>query len=364
MPELPDVTVYLERIEARCLGQALQRLQLLSPFILRSVDPPPAELNGKRLLKTERVGKRLVLGFEDELYAVIHLMRAGRLKWIEPGGKPPGRITLLVMEFERGSIAMTEAGTKRRASLYLARGRAGVEAHDPGGLEVLTSDVATFGERLRAERHTLKRSLTDPRSFSGIGNAYSDEILHRARLSPVRMSTQLDDAEVARLHAAIIAVMTEWTDKLRVETGEDFPREVTAFRKDMVAHGKHGQPCPVCGTPIQRIRYAESETNYCPQCQTGGRLLADRALSRLLKQDWPKTLDELDELKRAKAEVLAGGPPAEPTRAPAPAAARKREAAPAPVTDARGIPPRKSKAAEAPAADARGIPPRKTKRPS
>lgn len=334
MPELPDVTVYLERIEARCLGEVLTRLHIVSPFILRSVDPPAAAFSGKKLVSTERVGKRLVLGFEDDLYAIIHLMRAGRLKWVEPGNKPPGRITLLVLEFERGVIAMTEAGTKRRASLYLARGHAGVEAHDPGGLEVMTSDVETFAARLRAERHTLKRSLTDPRTFSGIGNAYSDEILHRARLSPVRMSTQLDDAEVARLHAAIKSVMTQWTDKLRVETGEDFPREVTAFRADMVAHGKHGQPCAVCGTPIQRIVYAESETNYCPTCQTGGRLLADRALSRLLREDWPKTLDELEDFKRAKREEVASGPPT--------------------ADDPRAIPKRKAKAGD----DPRGIPKR------
>lgn len=372
MPELPDVTVYLERIEARCLGHTLKRLQLVSPFILRSVDPAPAELSGKKLVSTERVGKRLVLGFEDELYAIIHLMRAGRLKWIEPDGKPPGRITHLVLEFEHGSIAMTEAGTKKRASLYLARGHAAVEAHDPGGLEVLTSSVAEFAEALRAERHTLKRTLTDPRTFSGIGNAYSDEILHRARLSPVRMSTQLDDAEVARLHAAIIEIMTHWTDKLRVETGTDFPREVTAFRKDMVAHGKHGQPCPVCGTPIQRIVYAESETNYCPTCQTGGRLLADRALSRLLKQDWPQTLDELEELKKAKAEAVRSGVPVtevgvKPKKKLKTAAAEPKTAAakPKPVTaDARGIPPRAVPDLPSPttsAPDARGIPPRKRK---
>lgn len=317
MPELPDVTVYLERIEARCLGRVLRRLVLLSPFVLRSVDPPPSAFEGKRLVSTARVGKRLVLGFEDELFVIIHLMRAGRLRWLEPGAKPPGRISLLVLELEHGSMVLTEAGTKRRASLYLARGQAAVDAHDPGGLEVLSSDVATFQARLVSERHTLKRSLTDPRTFAGIGNAYSDEILHRARLSPVRLSTQLSDAEVARLHAAIIDVMTEWTARLRAETGTDFPREVTAFRQEMVAHGKHGQPCPVCGTPIQRIVYAESETNYCPTCQTGGRLLADRALSRLLREDWPKTLDELEELKRTKAEGVRGAR-AEASASPAP----------------------------------------------
>jgi len=301
VPELPDITVYLERIEARFLGRKLEKLVLLSPFILRSVDPPVAELSGKRLLGTSRLGKRIVLELEDELFAIVHLMRAGRLKWVEPGKKAPGKISLVLFQFDEGAMVLTEAGTKRRASLYLARGRDAVKAHDPGGIEPLTADLAAFSEKLLSERHTLKRCLTDPHLFAGIGNAYSDEILHRAKLSPVRMSTQLDASEIARLRKAIIDVMEEWTDRLRVETGENFPREVTAFRSEMAAHGKHGQPCPVCGTPIQRIKYAESETNYCPECQTGGKLLADRALSRLLKEDWPKTLDDLEEMKKLKA---------------------------------------------------------------
>ncbi|HKU62853.1 MAG TPA: DNA-formamidopyrimidine glycosylase family protein [Gemmatimonadales bacterium] len=298
MPELPDVVVYLEALERRILQQPLDAIRLLSPFVLRSVDPPVGDVVGRRVTGLRRMGKRLVWVLEDERYVVIHLMIAGRLRWAPAGGRPPGRIGLAAFDFPTGSLLLTEAGTKRRASLHLVRGQSGLAEFARGGLEPLEIGPGAFAERLRLENHTLKRALTDPRLFSGIGNAYSDEILHRARLSPLQLTGRLSDEDAGRLHEATIAVLTEWTDRLRQETGEGFPEKVTAFRKGMAVHGRYGEPCPRCGGPVQRIRYAGNETNYCPACQTGGRLLADRGLSRLLKQDWPRSLEELEERRR------------------------------------------------------------------
>ena len=293
MPELPDVTVYIEAIERRILGQVLTGVRIGSPFLLRTVDPPPAELAGRRVVGLRRMGKRIAIELEGGLFIVIHLMVAGRFRWLAAGAKLPGKIGLAAFDFAGGSLVLTEAGTKRRASLHLLRGEEALRALDPGGIDPMASEVEAFGAALTRERHTLKRTLTDPKVFSGIGNAYSDEILHRARLSPVQLTTNLSADEVARLHAAVREVLAEWTERLRRETGDGFPEKVTAFRPEMAVHGKYGQPCPVCGTKVQRIRYADNETNYCARCQTGGRLLADRALSRLLKQDWPKSLDEM-----------------------------------------------------------------------
>jgi formamidopyrimidine-DNA glycosylase len=298
MPELPDVVVYLEALERRILHQPLEAIRLISPFVLRSVDPPVADVVGRRVTGLRRMGKRLVWALEDERFVVIHLMIAGRLRWAARGGRPPGRIGLAAFDFPSGSVLLTEAGTKRRASLHLVRGQEGLAEFVRGGLEPLEIGPAEFAERLRLESHTLKRALTDPRLFSGIGNAYSDEILHRAQLSPLQLTGRLGDDEVARLHQATVAVLTEWTDRLRQETGDGFPEKVTAFRGGMAVHGRYGEPCPRCGGPVQRIRYADNETNYCPTCQTGGRLLADRGLSRLLKQDWPRSLEELEERRR------------------------------------------------------------------
>jgi formamidopyrimidine-DNA glycosylase len=298
VPELPDVTIYLEALDGRIRGARLERVRLLTPFLLRSVDPPLSAVVGKTVVGLRRLGKRLVIALEDELFLVIHLMIAGRLHWKPAGAKPPGKIGLAAFDFSTGTLTMTEAGTKKRASLDVVRGETALRAHDPGGIDVLAADLATFGAALTAENHTLKRVLTDPRVFSGIGNAYSDEILHRARLSPVRLSQALDEAELARLHEATRVVLTEWIERLRRETGEGFPEGVTAFRPDMAVHGRYGQPCPVCGAPVQRIVYADNETNYCARCQTGGRMLADRSLSRLLHADWPKTLDEWEARRR------------------------------------------------------------------
>ena len=297
MPELPDVAVYLEALQERVLGARLLKLTLGSPFILRSVSPAPAELVGKRVIGLRRLGKRIVLAFEGELSAVIHLMIAGRLHFFDRGAKRSGRKALFAFEFETGTLTLTEAGTKRRASLALVRGEAGLAEHDPGGVEPLEIDAAELARVLRAANHTLKRALTDPRLLSGIGNAYSDEILHRARLSPVALTQKLDDASYARLHAAMQAVLHEWIERLRAQAGEEFPEKVTAFRPEMAVHGRYREPCPDCGAPVQRIVHAENETNYCARCQTGGKLLADRALSRLLKSDWPKTLEELEALR-------------------------------------------------------------------
>src|SRR5881392_782184 len=293
MPELPDITVYIEALTTRVVGQPLERVRIAKPFLLRSVDPPLSGANGKRVTGVRRMGKRIVLELEDDLFLVIHLMIAGRLRWVPSGGKVPGKIGLAAFDFPNGTLILTEAGSKRRASLWLVHGEESLTQFERGGLEVLDADLAQFAERLARENHTLKRSLTDPRLFSGIGNAYSDEILHRAKLSPVKHTRRLTEEETARLFDATRAILIEWTERLQEESAGDFPTKVTAFRDDMAVHGKFGKPCPVCGTPVQRIRYADNETNYCPRCQTEGRLLADRALSRLLKQDWPRSIDEL-----------------------------------------------------------------------
>jgi formamidopyrimidine-DNA glycosylase len=293
MPELPDVVVYVESLEARIAGQRVEQVRALNPFLLRTATPPLAAVDGKRVTGVQRLGKRIVIALETDLFLVLHLMIAGRLRWLELGAKPPARITLALFQFATGMLAFTEAGTKRRASLHVVQGRDALAAFDMGGLETIDADLAAFAERLRRENHTLKRALTDPRLFSGIGNAYSDEILHRARLSPIALTQKLDDEEIARLHAATRAVLAEWTARLRAEAAGGFPHNVTAFRPQMAAHGKFGQPCPVCAAPIQRIVYAENETNYCARCQTGGTVLADRALSRLLKASWPRSIDEL-----------------------------------------------------------------------
>jgi formamidopyrimidine-DNA glycosylase len=293
MPELPDITVYVEALEARIVGQPLERVRIPKPFLLRSFDPPISDANGKRVTGIRRMGKRIVLELEEDLFLVIHLMIAGRLRWVPAGAKVPGKVGLAAFDFPNGTLILTEAGSKRRASLWLVRGEASLEQFDRGGLEVLDASLEQFSERLTRENHTLKRSLTDPRLFSGIGNAYSDEILHRAKLSPVKHTNRLTGEEMTRLFDATKAILVEWTERLRRESGNDFPAKVTAFRDEMAVHGKYGKPCPVCGTPVQRIRYADNETNYCPRCQTEGKLLADRALSRLLKQDWPKSIDEL-----------------------------------------------------------------------
>jgi formamidopyrimidine-DNA glycosylase len=294
MPELPDIEVYLERLDAFVGGQTLERIEVRNPFVLRSVAPPIQDLVGTRVVGTRRIGKRIVLGFEDDRFLVIHLMIAGRLRW-KAGAKPiGGKLVLAAFFFPTGIVHLTEAGSTRRASMHVVAGEAALAAFDRGGLEVRDLPLAAFAERLRAERHTLKRALTDPRLFSGIGNAYSDEILHRARLSPLALTTRLDDGEIERLLAAIRATLGEWTQRLREEAGDGFPERVTAFREGMAVHGRYGQPCPVCGAPVQRIRYATNETNYCARCQTDGRRLADRAMSRLLREDWPRSIDEVE----------------------------------------------------------------------
>ena len=295
MPELPDVVVYVEALERRILGQPLEGVRIASPFVLRSVNPPVAEVAGHGVIGVRRVGKRIVVALEGGLFVVIHLMIAGRLRWRPAGARMPGRIGLAAFDFPGGTLLLTEAGSKRRASLHLVRGETALGEFDRGGLEPLATSLAEFHDRLVSESHTLKRALTDPRLFSGIGNAYSDEILHRARLSPVALTRRLDDEGIERLYGAARAVLVEWTDRLRREAGDGFPENVTAFREGMAVHGRFREPCPACGTPVQRIRYADNETNYCPACQTGGRLLADRGLSRLLKEDWPRSLEEMEE---------------------------------------------------------------------
>jgi formamidopyrimidine-DNA glycosylase len=282
------------------MGRPLDRARLTSPFLLRTVDPPLARAEGKTIRGLRRLGKRIVFELEDELFLVLHLMIAGRLHWRAPGAKPPGRIGLAAFDFRDGTLLLTEAGTKKRAALHVVRGEDRLAAHQPGGLEVLDADLAAFRSALRRENHTLKRALTDPHLFSGIGNAYSDEILHRAQLSPLTWTSRLSDSEVSRLYEATRTVLEEWLGRLRAEAGDGFPERVTAFRKGMAVHGRFGQPCPVCGTAVQRIIYAENETNYCPRCQTGGQVLADRSLSRLLKGDWPRSVEEWESRRSAR----------------------------------------------------------------
>ena len=313
MPELPDITIYLEGLEARVLGRTLERVRLGSPFLLRSVDPPLTEAHGREVVALRRLGKRIAIGLalpddredEPDLWLVLHLMIAGRLRWRDPGVTIPRRLGLAAFDFAEGSLLLTEAGTKKRASLHVVKGAEALARHDPGGTDPLTADPAVFRETLTARNHTLKRALTDPRLFSGIGNAYSDEILHRAKLSPIKWTSRLDDEEIDRLRDAVRHTLERWTRRLRDELAGEFPEKVTAFHAGMAVHGKYGQPCPDCAAPVQRIRYADNETNYCAACQTGGRVLADRALSRLLGKDWPRTLEALE-------EVRSGGPaPAE-----------------------------------------------------
>jgi len=295
MPELPDVTVYLEALAARVSGRKLLGVRLASPFVLRTFDPPLSAAAGKKVVGLRRVGKRLVLELEGDLFLVIHLMIAGRLKWLDAGAKIPGKVGLAAFDFDSGTVVLTEVASKKRASIHLLRGAEAVREMDRGGIEPLEATPESFREALVRENHTLKRSLTDPRLFSGIGNAYSDEILHRAKLSPVQTTHKLDDDEIARLYQATQTVLREWTDRLRAETRGGFPEKVTAFREGMAVHGRYKLPCPVCGTAVQRIAYAENETNYCPRCQTEGRILSDRSLARLLKEDWPRTIEELEE---------------------------------------------------------------------
>jgi formamidopyrimidine-DNA glycosylase len=299
VPELPDVTVYIEALHARIAGATLERVRLASPFVLRSVDPPLGEAAGRTVVGLRRVGKRIAIALEGDLFLAIHLMIAGRLHWKPAGTRPPGKIGLAALDFSTGTVTLTEAGTRRRAAMHLVRGADALAALDAGGLEVLGADLAAFAGALTSESHTLKRALTDPHILSGIGNAYSDEILHRARLSPVKLTRLLSEEEIARLFDACRDTLTDWIDRLRADAAGGFPEGVTAFRPDMAVHGRYGKPCPVCGAPVQRIVHAENETNYCARCQTGGRLLADRALSRLLRQDWPRTLEEMEERRGA-----------------------------------------------------------------
>ena len=294
MPELPDVTVYIETLRTRILDQEIRDARALNPFVLRTVDPPLSAAVGKRVRTISRLGKRIVIGADDSLYIVIHLMIAGRLRWREGGKTIGGKLAQAAFEFERGTLYLTEAGSKRRASIHVVQGADALEQFDRGGLEVLDADLADFASRLRGENHTLKRSLTDPRLFSGIGNSYSDEILHRAKLSPLLLTSRLTDEQIVVLFEATKATLIDWTNRLREDVGDGFPEKVTAFREGMAVHGRYKLPCPVCGSPVQRIRYADNETNYCARCQTNGRLLADRAMSRLLKQDWPKSIDEVE----------------------------------------------------------------------
>ncbi len=299
MPELPDVELYLHALRPRVLDKTLQGVRIASPFLLRTVEPAVDEVVGKRVRELRRLGKRIVLGLEDELYIVIHLMIAGRFRWKSPGHKIPGRLGLAAFDFEDGTLLLTEASKKKRAALHLCRGETALREHDPGGIEPLEIDFASFSAALRERNHTVKRALTDPRILSGIGNAYSDEILHRARLSPLIWTSRMTEEQLERLHAATREVLSEWWARLIEQHGEAFPEKVTAFRPEMAAHGKYGKPCPTCGDPIQRIVFAQRETNYCATCQTGGKLLADRALSRLLKGDWPRSVEELEALRRS-----------------------------------------------------------------
>jgi formamidopyrimidine-DNA glycosylase len=307
VPELPDVTVYVEALQARIVGQPLQRVRIANLFLVRSTDPPVQAAEGRRVVAVRRLGKRIALALEDDLFLVLHLMIAGRLHWREPGAKLPARLGLAAFDFPTGTLTLTEASSRKRAALHCVRGEAALRALDRGGLEVLDAPLDAFRAALLAENHTLKRALTDPRLFSGIGNAYSDEILHRARLSPVRLTRQLTDDEIARLYAATRDTLLDWIARLRADAGDAFPEGVTAFRDGMAVHGRYRQPCPTCGAPVQRIAYAENECNYCARCQTGGRLLADRALSRLLRGDWPRTLDELEHARHPASSQHAAG---------------------------------------------------------
>jgi formamidopyrimidine-DNA glycosylase len=300
MPELPDVTVYIEALSERVLNQPIQKIRIGSPFVLRSFDPPISAAERKKIKALRRLGKRIVFELEEDLFLIFHLMIAGRFHWKPKGAKIARRYGQAAFDFPNGTLLLTEAGTKKRASIHLVRGQAGLQEHDPGGLEVFDASLEQFREALTRENHTLKRSLTDPGLFSGIGNAYSDEILHRARLSPIRLTQQMTEKEIETLYHAIRESLNSWIDRLRKERNGRFPEKVTAFRPDMAVHGKYRKPCPVCGSPVQRIVHAENETNYCAKCQTGGKLLADRSLSRLLKDDWPRTLEELEEFRRAR----------------------------------------------------------------
>ena len=298
MPELPDIAAYVEALELRVMGRTLERIRLGSPFLLRTLEPPPASAEGRVVCGLRRIGKRIAIGVEGDVWLVLHLMIAGRLHWRPPQPKLGGRQNLAAFDFAHGSLTLTEAGSQRRASLHVVRGEEGLRSLDPGGIDVLEADLAAFREALTFENHTLKRALTDPRAFSGIGNAYSDEILHAARLSPIAQTRKLTMEEIARLHAATRDTLARWLDRLRAEARQKFPEKVTAFRDGMAVHGRYGQPCPRCGEKVLRIRYAGNETNYCARCQTGGKVLADRGLSRLLGKDWPRTLEELEALKR------------------------------------------------------------------
>ena len=301
MPELPDITVYLEALERRVLGQPLKQVRVVSPFLLRTASPPLASVNGKNVIALRRIGKRIAFGLEDDVWLVLHLMIAGRLHWREAGVKLAGKVSLAAFDFPNGALLLTEAGTKKRASLHLVRGETALRDLDPGGLELAGCSLEAFAEALTRRNHTLKRALTDPWLFSGIGNAYSDEILHRARLSPIALTQRLSREQIQSLHRATLETLNDWTAHLRRQAGNEFPEKVTAFRPEMAVHGRFGQPCLVCGAKVQRIRYADNETNYCPTCQTGGRLLADRSLSLLLKKDWPKTPEDLEEMRRGMA---------------------------------------------------------------
>ena len=338
MPEYPDVTVYVERLRALTIGQPIEAIRIASPFVLRTVSPSPSELRGATVVSVERLGKRIVIGVSGgvsgDRFLVIHLMIAGRLRWKQRGEKLPAKVGLAAFDLPNGTLVFTEASPRKRASLHLVAGRAALAELDRGGLDVFASTAQAFGERLRSERHTIKRALTDPTLFDGIGNAYSDEILHAARLSPFRMTSSLTAAEACALHDACVATLTLWTQRLRDEVGGGFPDKVTAFRPEMAVHGKYGQPCPVCGTKVQRIVYADNEANYCPTCQTEGRLLADRSLSRLLKEDWPRSLEELDERKARRV-----GPASAATPAPAATPASAATATPAAAAGSAGTPP-------------------------
>jgi formamidopyrimidine-DNA glycosylase len=300
VPELPDISLYLHALAPRIVNQRLVRIRIASPFLVRSVDPPLSSIEGQVVRGLDRIGKRVVWVFDNDLFCVIHLMVAGRFRWKPAGARVPGRLGLAAFDFESGTLLLTEAGSKRRASLQIVRGRDALAALDPGGQDPLTVSLAAFASRLRDENHTLKRSLTDPRLFSGIGNAYSDEILHAARCSPLQLTSRLSDEQIAALYDATRTTLSTWVTRLITETGDTFPEKVTAFRDGMAVHGRHGKPCPRCGAPVQRISYADNECNYCAVCQTGGRLLADRALSRLLKEDWPRTLEELETFKQQR----------------------------------------------------------------